>query len=96
MRDIVDVILAIDCQVYSFEAGNVRHKHEWTVWEHVKLPDGRPILPGTDCGLGGRVHPQIAWVKLEILARGAELATQQLWREANTPWPYISNDKAKP
>ena len=31
-------------------------------------------------GLGGRVHPQIAWTKLESLVRGAELATQQLWR----------------
>jgi 5-methyltetrahydropteroyltriglutamate--homocysteine methyltransferase len=114
MRDIVNVMLAIDCQAYSFEAGNVRHEHEWTVWEEVKLPDDKLILPGvvshatnvvehpelvaqrivrfanlvgrenviasTDCGLGGRVHPQIAWAKLEALARGAELATQQLWR----------------
>ncbi len=114
MRDIVDVMLAIDVGAYSFEAGNVRHEHEWAVWEDVKLPDGKLILPGvvshatnvvehpelvaqrivrfanlvgrenviasTDCGLGGRVHPQIAWAKLESLARGAELATQQLWR----------------
>ncbi|WP_089720382.1 cobalamin-independent methionine synthase II family protein [Candidatus Entotheonella palauensis] len=113
MRDIVDVMLAIDCHAYSFEAGNVRHEHEWTVWQDVKLPDGKLILPGvvshatnvvehpdlvaqrivrfanlvgrenviasTDCGLGGRVHPQIAWAKLESLAQGAELATQQLW-----------------
>jgi 5-methyltetrahydropteroyltriglutamate--homocysteine methyltransferase len=114
MRDIVKVMLAIDCQAYSFEAGNVRHEHEWTVWEEVKLPHGKIILPGvvshatnvvehpalvahrivrfahlvgrenviasTDCGLGGRVHPEIAWAKLESLARGAEFATQQLWR----------------
>ncbi len=113
MRDIVDVMLAIDCQAYSFEAGNVRHEHEWAVWEDVKLPDGKLILPGvvshatnvvehpelvsqrivrfadfvgrenviasTDCGLGGRVHPQIAWAKLDALAQGAELATQRLW-----------------
>lgn len=31
MCDIVNVMLAIDCQAYSFEAGNVRHEHEWTV-----------------------------------------------------------------
>jgi 5-methyltetrahydropteroyltriglutamate--homocysteine methyltransferase len=37
------------------------------------------VIAGTDCGLGGRVHPQIAWAKLESLARGAELATQELW-----------------
>jgi 5-methyltetrahydropteroyltriglutamate--homocysteine methyltransferase len=46
MRDIVDVMLAIDCEAYSFEAGNVRHEHEWTVWQGVKLPDGKLILPG--------------------------------------------------
>ncbi len=113
MRDIVDVMLAINCQAYSFEAGNVRHEHEWSVWKDVKLPDGKLILPGvvshatnvvehpelvaerilrfanvvgrenviaaTDCGLGGRVHPDIAWAKLASLTQGAELASQQLW-----------------
>lgn len=38
------------------------------------------IVASTDCGLGGRVHPQIAWAKLETLARGAEIATERLWR----------------
>jgi 5-methyltetrahydropteroyltriglutamate--homocysteine methyltransferase len=114
MRDIVEVMLAVKCQAYSFEAGNVRHEHEWTVWEDIKLPDGKIILPGvvshatnvvehpelvaqrilrftksvgrerviaaTDCGLGGRVHPMIAWAKLEALAQGAALASRELWR----------------
>jgi len=114
MRDIVDLMLAVKCRAYSFEAANVRHEHEWKVWQDVKLPDGKLILPGivshatnvvehpelvaerimrfaslvgkerviasTDCGLGGRVHSQIAWAKLEALAQGAALATQQLWR----------------
>ena len=31
------------------------------------------VIAATDCGLGGRVHPQIAWAKLETLAKGAEL-----------------------
>jgi 5-methyltetrahydropteroyltriglutamate--homocysteine methyltransferase len=114
MRDIVNVMLAVNAGAFSFEAGNVRHEHEWRVWQDVKLPDGKIILPGvvshatnvvehpevvaeritrfanlvgrerviasTDCGLGGRVHPQIAWAKLEALAQGAALATRQLWR----------------
>jgi 5-methyltetrahydropteroyltriglutamate--homocysteine methyltransferase len=37
------------------------------------------ILAGTDCGLGGRVHPQIAWAKLRALAQGARLASKSLW-----------------
>ena len=46
MRDIVDVMLAVNAQAYSFEAGNVRHEHEWKVWQDVKLPDDKIILPG--------------------------------------------------
>jgi len=38
------------------------------------------VIASTDCGLGGRVHPQIAWAKLGTLASGAELATRRLWR----------------
>ena len=41
MRDIVDVMLAIKCRAYSFEAANVRHEHEWKVWHDVRLPDGQ-------------------------------------------------------
>jgi 5-methyltetrahydropteroyltriglutamate--homocysteine methyltransferase len=37
------------------------------------------IIASTDCGLGGRVHPQIAWAKLQALAEGARLATRELW-----------------
>ena len=46
LRDIVDVMLAVKCRAYSFEAANVRHEHEWKVWQDVKLPDGKLILPG--------------------------------------------------
>jgi 5-methyltetrahydropteroyltriglutamate--homocysteine methyltransferase len=113
MADIVDVMLSINAGAYLFEAGNVRHEHEWRVWRDVKLPDGKIIVPGvvshatnivehrevvadrivryaeavgrenvmagTDCGLGGRIHPQIAWAKLESLAKGAALASARLW-----------------
>ena len=37
------------------------------------------IVAGTDCGLGGRVHPQLAWAKLAALVEGARLASKQLW-----------------
>jgi 5-methyltetrahydropteroyltriglutamate--homocysteine methyltransferase len=91
----------------------VRHEHVYHLWEDVKLPDGKVLIPGvvshatnvlehpelvaeriirfaervgcenvlagTDCGLGGRVHPQLAWAKLEALAEGARLATSRLW-----------------
>jgi 5-methyltetrahydropteroyltriglutamate--homocysteine methyltransferase len=37
------------------------------------------VIASTDCGLGGRVHPQIAWAKLGALAEGARLASRELW-----------------
>jgi 5-methyltetrahydropteroyltriglutamate--homocysteine methyltransferase len=37
------------------------------------------VIASTDCGLGGRVHPQLAWAKLQALTEGARLATKQLW-----------------
>jgi methionine synthase II (cobalamin-independent) len=42
----------------------------------------RVVLAGTDCGLGGCVHPQIAWAKLRSIAEGADLATRQFWGQA--------------
>ncbi|PRY69687.1 5-methyltetrahydropteroyltriglutamate--homocysteine methyltransferase [Glaciihabitans tibetensis] len=38
------------------------------------------VIASTDCGLGGRIHPQIAVAKLDSLARGAEIASARLWR----------------
>ena len=113
LKDVIDLLLKVKAQGYSVEAGNVRHEHEWKVWQDTRLPDGKVVIPGvvshatnvlehpqlvadrivrfaravgrenviasTDCGLGGRVHPQIAWAKLGALAEGARLATRQLW-----------------
>ena len=46
MADIVDVMLAVNAKHYSFEAANVRHEHEWRLWQDVKLPEGKVLLPG--------------------------------------------------
>jgi len=37
------------------------------------------VIAGTDCGMGARVHPQIAWAKLKALSEGAALASKELW-----------------
>jgi 5-methyltetrahydropteroyltriglutamate--homocysteine methyltransferase len=37
------------------------------------------LMIGTDCGLGDRVHSQIAWAKLRALRDGAAIASKKLW-----------------
>jgi 5-methyltetrahydropteroyltriglutamate--homocysteine methyltransferase len=46
LADIVDVVLAINAGSYSVEGANARHEHEYHVWEHTKLPDGKTLMPG--------------------------------------------------
>ena len=46
LKHLVDIILKINAQGYSFEASNPRHEHEWQVWETTKLPDGKIVTPG--------------------------------------------------
>jgi 5-methyltetrahydropteroyltriglutamate--homocysteine methyltransferase len=46
LRDIVDLILSIKAECISIEASNPRHEHDWTVWESVRLPEGRSLMPG--------------------------------------------------
>jgi 5-methyltetrahydropteroyltriglutamate--homocysteine methyltransferase len=44
-----------------------------------KLVGRERVIASTDCGLGGRIHPDIAWAKLQALVQGAALASRQLW-----------------
>jgi 5-methyltetrahydropteroyltriglutamate--homocysteine methyltransferase len=46
LADIIDLVFLAKPAAISFEAANPRHAHEWTVFERVKLPEGRVIIPG--------------------------------------------------
>ncbi|WP_454114533.1 cobalamin-independent methionine synthase II family protein [Microbacterium lacticum] len=112
LTDILPVVLRANVGSISFEAGNVRHEHEFTAWADASgagaLPSDLVLVPGvvshatnvvehpdlvaqrirrftdvvgpdrviasTDCGLGGRIHPDIAWAKLDSLGEGARRA----------------------
>jgi 5-methyltetrahydropteroyltriglutamate--homocysteine methyltransferase len=112
LGDMLEVLLSVKAQTYLFEAANVRHEHEYRIWDTVRLPAGKILAPGvvshattliehpdlvseriqrfanrvgaenvigsTDCGLGLRCHPQIAWAKLKTLSEGARRASQAL------------------
>jgi 5-methyltetrahydropteroyltriglutamate--homocysteine methyltransferase len=46
LKDIVGLLLQIRAGAYLIEAANARHEHEWRVWEQVKLPEDKILIPG--------------------------------------------------
>jgi len=46
LKDIADLILKVNAGAYSIEASNPCHEHEWRVWQDVKLPAGKSLIPG--------------------------------------------------
>src|SRR5437870_4023494 len=46
LADIIDIAFAARPSALSFEASNPRHAHEWRVFENVRLPDGKVLIPG--------------------------------------------------
>jgi 5-methyltetrahydropteroyltriglutamate--homocysteine methyltransferase len=113
LADIADIMLRVKAGAYLIEAANARHEHEYHLWEDVKLPDGKILIPGVvthstnliehpelvaeritryadrlgrenviagaDCGFGSRIHPELGWAKLAVLAEGAALASDRIW-----------------
>ena len=46
LPEILDIVLRVNAGAYSIEAANPRHAHDWHVWEDVKLPDNKILIPG--------------------------------------------------
>lgn len=46
LRHFVDLLLKVNAGAYLIEAANPRHEHEWQIWEQVKLPDDKVLIPG--------------------------------------------------
>ena len=49
------------------------------ILQYAQIVGRENVIAGTDCGLGGRIHPALAWAKLQSLVEGAALASAQLW-----------------
>jgi 5-methyltetrahydropteroyltriglutamate--homocysteine methyltransferase len=75
LSDVVEHMLRINADVYSFEAANARHQHEYHVWETVTLPDGKAIMPGVVTHASNIVeHPELI---AEWLVRFAHLVGRE-------------------
>jgi 5-methyltetrahydropteroyltriglutamate--homocysteine methyltransferase len=70
LKDIVDLVLRVKAGAYCIEMGNPRHEHEWRVWESVKLPAGRTLVPGVISHSTNVVeHPELVAERLVRVAR---------------------------
>jgi 5-methyltetrahydropteroyltriglutamate--homocysteine methyltransferase len=82
LGDVIEHMLRVNAGVYSFEAANARHEHDYHTFERVKLPDGKAIMPGVITHAINIVeHPEliaewlVRWAKLvgrENLIAGAD------------------------
>lgn len=70
LREIVDLILGVKAQAYSLEAANPRHEHEFEVWQEVKLPEGKILIPGVVTHSTNVVeHPELIAMRIRNFAR---------------------------
>ena len=46
LASIIDLLLKVNAGAYCIEAGNARHAHEWKLWQDVRLPEGKTLIPG--------------------------------------------------
>ena len=75
LKDIVDTMLKVNAGAYSFEAANARHEHEYHLWETVKLPAGKVLIPGVVTHASNIVeHPELI---AERLVRYAKLVGRE-------------------
>jgi len=70
LRHIVDLVLRVNAGAYCIEMANPRHEHEWRLWESVKLPAGKKLVPGVVSHATNIVeHPELVAQRLVRLAR---------------------------
>jgi 5-methyltetrahydropteroyltriglutamate--homocysteine methyltransferase len=75
IADIIDIVFLARPNVISFEAANPRHAHEWTLFERLKLPAGKILIPGVIESKSNFIeHPELI---AQRIARYAKLVGRE-------------------
>jgi 5-methyltetrahydropteroyltriglutamate--homocysteine methyltransferase len=75
LKDVIDIVLLAKPNGLSFEAANPRHAHEWTVFQNIKLPDGKLLIPGViESKTNFIEHPELI---AQRISRFAELVGRE-------------------
>ena len=70
LKDIIDILFTIQGDALSIEAANPRHEHEWKVFEDMRLPEGKILIPGVIDTCSTYVeHPEVIAQRLVRFAQ---------------------------
>jgi 5-methyltetrahydropteroyltriglutamate--homocysteine methyltransferase len=70
LRDVIEYVLKVNARAYLIESANPRHQHEWRIWEDLKLPDGKILVPGVINHQTNVIeHPDLVAWRIQNLAR---------------------------
>jgi 5-methyltetrahydropteroyltriglutamate--homocysteine methyltransferase len=70
LKEVVDLLLRVKAQAYLIEGANARHEHEYAVWDSVKLPEGKILIPGVVTHSTDVVeHPEVVAQRIARYAR---------------------------
>ena len=69
LKHLVDILLSVHAHAYLIEAANARHEHEYAVWETVRLPEGKILIPGVITHSTDVVeHPELVSQRIQRFA----------------------------
>ena len=70
LAKIVDIMLKVKAQAYLIEGANARHEHEYAVWDSLKLPEGKILIPGVVTHSTDVVeHPELVSQRIQRYAK---------------------------
>jgi 5-methyltetrahydropteroyltriglutamate--homocysteine methyltransferase len=70
LKQVVDLMLRVKAQAYLVEGANARHEHEYAVWDSVKLPQGKILIPGVVTHSTDVIeHPEVVAQRIARFAR---------------------------
>ena len=70
LKDIIDIVFSARPSMLSMEGANPRHAHEWAIFEDIKLPEGKKLIPGVlESKTNFIEHPELVAQRLERYAQ---------------------------
>jgi len=70
LQEIIEPVLKANAGFIYFEGANPRHEHEWEIWQKLRLPEGKAMIPGMiDTATNHVEHPRLVAQRIEQFAK---------------------------